>query len=213
MAFNYIHDPQEIENQSFRIIRELTDISGLSEAEQQVVMRLVHTCGEPEVRNDIHFSANACTAGLAALKNNVPVLCDVEMVRHGIARRFIGGEIFCHLLAAGVAERAKATSETRSMAALEEWRPHLSGSIVVIGNAPTALFRLLEMVQAGAEKPALVIGMPVGFVGAAESKEALMQHAAHLGLEYICVSGRRGGSALAAAAINALARINHGVTF
>lgn len=211
--FDYIHDPQEIEEKSFRIIRELTDLTGLSELEQQVVMRLVHTCGEPEVRSDIHFSGNACEAGLSALKSKAPVLCDVEMVRHGIAKRFVSGEIYCHLLASGVAERAKANGETRSMAALEEWHPHLNGSIVVIGNAPTALFRLLEMVQAGADKPALVIGMPVGFVGAAESKEALMQHATDLNLEYICVSGRRGGSALAAAAINALARIDHGIVF
>ncbi|GGM02112.1 precorrin-8X methylmutase [Pseudomonas asuensis] len=211
MPFDYQHDPEAIERQSFEQIRALTDLSGLDADQTQIAMRLVHTCGEPEIVQALHFSERAVETGLAAVSAEAPVLCDVEMVKHGLTRRMFGDRPLCFLNDPRVPALAKAAGETRSMAALELWEPHLSGSIVVIGNAPTALFRLLERLEAGAPKPALVIGMPVGFIGAAESKEALMEHGQALGIEWMALSGRRGGSALAAATLNALARVQRGI--
>jgi len=211
MPFDYLHDPEEIERLSFERIRALSDLQRFDAEQTQVAMRLVHTCGEPTVVEDLHFSANATTAGLTALMRNAPLLCDVEMVRHGLTKRFLGEQALCFLNDARVPTLAKARGETRSMAALELWHEHLAGSVVVIGNAPTALFRLLEMLEAGAPRPALVVGMPVGFIGAAESKQALIEHGQTLGVEWIALSGRRGGSALAAATVNALARLQRGM--
>ncbi|TWI50985.1 precorrin-8X methylmutase [Pseudomonas duriflava] len=211
MPFEYQHDPEAIERQSFEQIKQLTDLSRFDADQAQIAMRLVHTCGEPEIVEALHFSQQAVQAGLNAVTGKAPILCDVEMVKHGLTRRMFGERPLCFLNDARVPPLASSLGETRSMAAVEFWTPHLEGSIVVIGNAPTTLFRLLERLEAGAPKPALVIGMPVGFIGAAESKDALMQHGSALGIEWIALSGRRGGSALAAATLNALARIQQGI--
>ena len=206
MKFDYIHSPTLIEEESFRQIRTLTNLDGLSKEAQQVVMRVVHSVGFPSIASQVHFSDNACQAGMAALASGGNILCDVEMVKQGITKRMIKVEPLCFLNAEGVAARAKALGETRTMAALQSWLPYLAGSIVVIGNAPTALFRLLEMIDQGAPKPALIIAMPVGFVGAAESKQALWDTHQLLGIECITLLGREGGSAVSSASCNALLR-------
>jgi precorrin-8X/cobalt-precorrin-8 methylmutase len=206
MPFDYIISPQTIEQESFRQIRELSNLDGLSREQQQVVMRIVHSVGIPEVAEQVHFSANACENGLAALAANAPILCDVEMVKQGVTKRMIQQPPLCYLNDPRTVERAKETGETRSMAALQFWQEELKGSVVIIGNAPTALFRLLEMIEQGAPKPALIIGMPVGFVGAAESKQALWDVHEQLGVECITVLGRMGGSAVSSATCNALLR-------
>ncbi|WP_028302012.1 precorrin-8X methylmutase [Oceanospirillum beijerinckii] len=210
MPFDYVIDPVAIEQDSFRQIRQLTNLDGLTQPEQQVVMRVVHSTGMPEVAAQVRFSDNACESGLKALADHAPVLCDVEMVKQGITKRMIQQEPLCFLNHKDTQQIAKERGETRSMAALELWRPHLAGSVVVIGNAPTALFRLLEMIEQGADKPAVIIGMPVGFVGAAESKEALWQVHQNLGIECITLLGRQGGSAVSSATCNALLRCNRG---
>lgn len=210
MPFDYIISPQAIEQESFRQIRELTALDGLSLEQQQVVMRIVHSVGIPEVAELVRFSPNACESGLAALSANAAILCDVEMVKQGVTKRMIQQAPLCFLNDPRTAERAKATGETRSMAALQLWQDDLEGSVVIIGNAPTALFRLLEMIEQGARKPALIIGMPVGFVGAAESKQALWDVHETLGIECITLLGRQGGSAVSAATCNALLRCLHG---
>jgi precorrin-8X/cobalt-precorrin-8 methylmutase len=210
VSFEYVINPQAIEQESFRQIRELTDLSGLSPEQQQVVMRVVHSVGMPEVAQYVKFSANACASGMLALEAACPILCDVEMVKQGITKRMIKQEPLCYLNDPRTLQLAKASSETRSMAALALWKPQLAGSVVVIGNAPTALFRLLEMIEKGADKPALIIGMPVGFVGAAESKQALWDCHRQLGIECITLLGRQGGSAVASASCNALLRCNRG---
>ncbi len=209
-TFSYEADPVAIEQESFRQIRQLTDLSPFSADEQQVVMRLVHSIGDPAIADAVRFSANATAAGLEALAADAPILCDVEMVRHGLTKRMLASQPLCFLNDPQVPPLAKAAGETRTMAALQLWREHLAGSVVIIGNAPTALFRLLEMIQAGASKPALIIGMPVGFVGAAESKQALWEVHQQLGIECITLLGRAGGSALSASACNALLRIIRG---
>lgn len=210
MTFDYIADPSTIEAQSFRQIRALTELSGLSPEQQQVAMRVVHSAGMPEVAANLRFSAGACDLGMQALQADCPILCDVEMVKQGITKRMIDRAPLCYLNDPRTQSRAMATGETRSMAALHLWTSTLGGSLVVIGNAPTALFRLLEMIDAGAAKPALIIAMPVGFVGAAESKQALWDCHQSLGIECITLLGRQGGSALTAASCNALLRCNRG---
>ena len=207
---DYETDPLAIERESFRQIRELTDLADFSEAEQQVAMRVVHSLGLPEVATALRFSEAACDAGMAALARECPILCDVEMVRHGVTRRMRDSSPLCFLNDERVAALAKERGETRSMAAIELWRPQLEGSLVLIGNAPTALFRLLEMLEQGAPKPALIVGMPVGFVGAAESKQLLWDSHRALGIECITLLGRQGGSAVTAASCNALLRCNRG---
>ena len=206
----YENNPQAIESDSFRQIRELTDLSGLSQDQQQVVMRVVHSLGLPDVAQQVRFSANATQAGREALASHCAILCDVEMVKQGVTKRMINREPLCFLNDSRTAELAKSKGETRSMAALSLWQDDLAGSVVLIGNAPTALFRLLEMIEQGAPKPALIIGMPVGFVGAAESKDALWQAHKILGIECITLLGRMGGSAVTSASCNALLRCNLG---
>lgn len=208
--YSYSKDPVAIETESFRQIRELTDLTDFDEQQSQIAMRLVHTCGDTDIVQHLRLNQNAVSQGLQALQNSAPILCDVEMVRHGLTRRYIKNPTHCFLNSEGISERAKSIGETRTMVALEHWRPLLEGSIVIIGNAPTALFRLLEMLSAGDGKPALIIGMPVGFVGARESKQALWEAQAWMDVPCITLLGQRGGSALAVAAINALARINIG---
>ncbi|WP_426416908.1 precorrin-8X methylmutase [Aestuariirhabdus sp. LZHN29] len=205
--YDYLKDPVAIERESFRQIRELTDLSAYSDDEAQVAMRLVHTCGDPGVVEQLRLSPNAIEKGLQALAADAPILCDVEMVRHGLTRRYIDNPTHCFLNLDGIGERAKALGETRTMAALEHWPRLMEGAIIVIGNAPTALFRLLEMLAKGEVKPALIIAMPVGFVGAQESKQALWDAQQWLDVSTITLLGRRGGSALAVATLNALARI------
>lgn len=210
MSFSYEINPQAIEKESFRQIRELTKLSEFSLDEQQVVMRIVHSMGLPDVSEAVRFSQNACQSGRIALANNCAILCDVEMVKQGITKRMIEKEPLCFLNDIRTPILAKTRGETRSMAALTLWEEALGGSVVVIGNAPTALFRLLEMIQQGAPKPALIIGMPVGFVGAAESKEALWERHRELDIECITLLGRWGGSAVTSATCNALLRCNIG---
>ncbi|GLQ29947.1 precorrin-8X methylmutase [Litoribrevibacter albus] len=210
MNFDYQMNPQKIESESFRQIRELTTLDHFSKDQQQVVMRIVHSLGLPHLAEQVRFSENACEAGREALANDCPILCDVEMVKQGITKRMITKAPLCFLNDPSVAEIAKSNGETRTMAALELWRDQLKDSVVIIGNAPTALFRLLEMIDQGADKPALIIGMPVGFVGAAESKQALWDHHQQLGIECITLLGREGGSAVSSATCNALLRCNRG---
>lgn len=210
MPFDYEINPQAIERQSFEQIRTLTDLTQFDRDQQQVVMRIVHSLGMPELAEKVLFSENACERGRSALNQDCPILCDVEMVKQGVTKRMIDREPLCYLNDEANAKRAKETGETRSMAALASWEPIMKDSVVLIGNAPTALFRLLEMLENGADKPALIIGMPVGFVGAAESKAALWHVHQDLGIECITLAGRQGGSAVTAAACNALLRCNIG---
>jgi len=209
VLYDFEADPASIEQNSFKQIRELTNLDGLTREQQQVVMRIVHSVGLPEIASQVRFSAQACEKARAALQNNNPILCDAEMVKQGITKRMIKNLPLCFLNHERVPQLAKNSGETRSMAALQLWPEHLKDSIVVIGNAPTALFRLLEMIEQGAPKPAVIIGMPVGFVGAAESKQALWDNHKSLGVECITLLGRQGGSAVSAASCNALLRCNH----
>ncbi len=201
----WVRDPAEIYRQSFALIRAETDLSGLPEDLVDVAIRLVHACGMSDIVADLAFSSGAGTWGRQALAAGATVLVDAEMVAHGIIRRFFSSpaqRVLCTLNDPRTEAIAAAKATTRSAAAVELWEPHLAGAIVAIGNAPTALFRLLEILRAGAPRPALVLGFPVGFVGAAESKEALRT----AGVPFLTLRGRRGGSALAAAAVNALGR-------
>lgn len=202
---DYIRDPAEIYRLSWERVRKASDLSGIPADLRPLAERLVHTAGDPAIAADLAFSKGAGRAGRKALAGGAPVLCDVEMVAQGVTRSRLpaGNQIICFLNAAGVKDRAAAAGITRAMAAVDLWLPRLEGAVVAIGNAPTALFRLLELLRDGAPKPALILGFPVGFVGAAESKEALIRFAG--GVPYVTLQGRRGGSAMAAAAVNALA--------
>ena len=210
MSFDYISNPQTIEQESFRQIRSLVALEHLNQEQQQVVMRIVHSCGLPEIAKRIRFSQHACSAGIKALKNHARILCDVEMVKQGITKRLIDTEPLCFLNDPRLSQMTTAPTQTRSMAALELMKVHFTGSVVLIANAPTALFRLLELLEQGADKPALVIGIPVGFVGATESKQALWDRHEALGIECMTLLGREGGSAITASACNALLRCLHG---
>ena len=210
MSFEYQPNPYAIEQDSFRQIRQLTDLSGLSDDAQQVVMRVVHSVGDPLVAQHMRISTNACAAGRKALDNHQTILCDVEMVKQGITKRMVQNPPLCYLNHEDTTAIAQLRGETRSMAALDLWGDQLAASVVVIGNAPTALFRLLEMIKAGVPKPALIVGIPVGFVGAAESKQALWDIHEELGIECITLLGRQGGSAAASSVVNALLRCNIG---
>jgi len=201
---DYIRDGAEIYRRSFAIIRAEADLSRFSEAEARVVVRMIHACGLVELADDVEMSPDFEPAARAALLGGRPILCDAEMVAHGVTRARLpaNNPVVCTLRDPQTPALAQALGNTRSAAALALWGEHLAGSVVAIGNAPTALFRLLEMIDAGAPRPAAVIGLPVGFVGAAESKAAL---AARGDLPFLVVRGRKGGSAMAAAAVNALA--------
>lgn len=202
---DYIRDGQEIYRQSFATIRAEADLSAVPADMEKLAVRIIHACGMVDIVSDLRFSEGAGAAGRAALQAGAPILCDARMVAEGITRPRLpaNNEVVCTLHQSDVPELARSLGNTRSAAALEHWRAQLAGSVVVIGNAPTALFYLLEMLDAGAPKPALIIGMPVGFIGAAESKDALA--ADSRGVPYVIVRGRRGGSAMAVAAVNALA--------
>ena len=213
MRFEYEKNPSTIESESFKQIRTLTDLNQFSKDEAQVAMRLVHTCGDPAVAQQVFFSDHAIRAGLEALSHQQPILCDVEMVKHGLTKRMLHTQPQCFLNDDDIPELAKQQGGTRTMAALSKWPAHLAHSIVLIGNAPTALFRLLEMLDQGAPKPSLVIGIPVGFIGASEAKAAMIQHHKTLGFECISVQGRQGGSALTAGTFNTLLRLQQGLYF
>ena len=204
MTYDYIRDGAAIYAQSFATIRAESDLARFSPAESKIAVRVIHACGMVEVAADIRFHPAFAGAGRAALLEGAPILCDAKMVAHGItkARLPAGNEIVCALDAPGVPELARRIGNTRSAAALDLWADRMGGAVVVIGNAPTALFHLLELLDAGAPHPAAIIGVPVGFVGAAESKAAL---AADGRVPFLVVDGRKGGSAMAVAAVNALA--------
>jgi len=199
----YVKDGAEIYRRSFATIRAEADLSGLPDDVARVAVRMIHSCGMVDLVQDLAWSAAVVAAGRAALRAGAPVLCDAAMVAAGVTRRRLpaGNEVVCTLGDPRVPELARELGTTRSAAALELWRGRLDGALVAVGNAPTALFRLLELVAEGAGRPAAVLGIPVGFIGAAESKRAL----AATDLEHLVVHGRRGGSAMTAAAINAIA--------
>ena len=201
---DYIRDGAAIYRRSFAIIRAEARLARFTPQEERVAVRIVHACGMVDVADDIAFSSDGARAGIAAMAAGAPVLCDASMVADGVTRARLShaNEVICTLRDKRVVELAARLATTRSAAALELWRERMGGAVIAIGNAPTALFRLLEMIDAGAPRPALIVGIPVGFVGAIESKAAL---AARADLDYIVVHGRRGGSAMAAAAVNALA--------
>src|SRR6476620_3819875 len=203
---DYVRDAARIYEQSFAVIRAEADLSGFSSDEAEIVVRMVHACGYVEITRRILFGNGLVDAARAALARGAPILCDSEMVAHGVTRARLPAknDVVCTLHDPRVAALAEKLGTTRSAAALELWRDRLGGAVVAIGNAPTALFRLLEMLSAGAPKPAAVLGMPVGFVGAAESKDALA--ADPRGGPFLTVRGRMGGSAMTAAAVNALAK-------
>jgi precorrin-8X/cobalt-precorrin-8 methylmutase len=201
--FDYVRDGAEIYRQSFAVIRAEADLTRFTADVARVVVRMIHSCGMTDLPADVGYSDGVIKAARAALLGGAPVLCDAQMVASGITRRRLpaGNEVVCTLNDPAVPSLAQRLGTTRSAAALDLWRSRLAGAVVAIGNAPTALFRLLELVDAGAGRPAAVLGIPVGFVGAAESKAALAQS----GLEYLVVHGRRGGSAMTVAAVNAIA--------
>lgn len=203
-ALDYVRDGSEIYRRSFAIIRAEANLSGLSAIEERLAVRVIHACGMVEVAQDIVFSPGFGDAAAAALSNGAPIFCDANMVASGITRARLpaNNDVICTLRDAGVPALAAKIGNTRTAAAMELWRDRMAGAVVVFGNAPTALFHLLEMLDTGAPKPAAVIGMPVGFVGAAESKEAVLADGR---IPCVIVRGRKGGSAMAAAAVNALA--------
>jgi precorrin-8X/cobalt-precorrin-8 methylmutase len=202
----YLRDGAVIYERSFAIIRAEADLSRFSAEEAEIAVRMIHACGAVEAAQHIVFGENLVAAARGALAAGAPVLCDAEMVAHGITRARLPArnDVICTLNDPRVPDLAKRLDTTRSAAALDLWRDRLVGAVVAIGNAPTALFRLLDLIDAGAPKPAAILGVPVGFVGAAESKDALA--ADPRGVPFLIVRGRIGGSAMTAAAVNALAR-------
>jgi precorrin-8X/cobalt-precorrin-8 methylmutase len=201
---NYIRDGGEIYRRSFEIIRAEADLARFQGRAEKVAVRMIHACGMTELAADIDMSPDFGERAADALLAGAPILCDANMVAFGVTRSRLpaNNKVLCMLTDPQTQELAAALGTTRSAAAMELWRPHLAGALAVIGNAPTSVFRLLEMLDQGAPRPAAIIGIPVGFVGAAESKEAL---AVDGRVPYLIVRGRKGGSAMAAAAVNALA--------
>ncbi|MER8545957.1 precorrin-8X methylmutase [Mesorhizobium sp. M0601] len=205
-AYDYIHDGTAIYERSFAIIRAEADLSRFSEAEAEIAIRMIHACGQVDAARHFVFSSDFVAAARTALGAGAPIFCDAQMVSHGVTRARLpaGNEVICTLRDPRTADIARKIGNTRSAAAIDLWGERMAGSVVAIGNAPTALFYLLEKLRDGAPKPAAIIGMPVGFVGAAESKDALAENS--YGVPYAIVRGRLGGSAMTAAALNALAR-------
>lgn len=204
----YIKNGEEIYRKSFAIIRAETNWKNLPDDLAHVAVRLIHSCGMTDITEDLEASPDAVKIGRNALAGGAAILCDSQMVANGITKARLPKDnpIICTLNYPEVTELARQINNTRSAAALELWRPHLAGAVVAIGNAPTALFRLLELLDQNVDKPALILGFPVGFVGAAESKIELATNSR--GVPFITLHGRRGGSAIAAAAVNALAKEN-----
>jgi precorrin-8X/cobalt-precorrin-8 methylmutase len=205
MKTGYERDGAAIYRESFATIRREADLSGMPPALERVAVRMIHACGMTDLVDDLAWSPGFAERAEAALAAGAPVLCDSSMVAAGITRKRLpaDNDVLCTLRDPRTPELAQRLGTTRTAASVELWRDRLDGALVAVGNAPTALFHLLEIVAAGAPRPAAVIGVPVGFVGAAESKAALAGH--RLGLEFLTVHGRRGGSAIASAAVNALA--------
>ncbi|MBV6756905.1 precorrin-8X methylmutase [Rhodococcus opacus] len=201
----YIRDGAEIYRQSFATIRAEADLSAFPEDVSQAVVRMIHASGQVDLVDDVAFTPGVVKAARAALANGAPILCDAQMVAAGVTRKRLpaDNEVICTLRDPRVPVLAEQIGNTRSAAALELWADKLDGAVVAIGNAPTALFYLLDMIESGAPRPAAIVGGPVGFIGAAESKEALIEHPS--GVDYLVVRGRRGGSAITAAALNAIA--------
>ncbi|AMW28817.1 MULTISPECIES: precorrin-8X methylmutase [Arthrospira] len=205
---DYLRDGNQIYQKSFGIIRDETDFKGLSDDLSHVAVRLIHACGMTDIVGDLNASEDAVKAGREALQEGKPIFCDAMMVARGITKKRLpkNNPIICTLNHPDVPDIARQINNTRSAAALELWGDNLQGAVVAIGNAPTALFHLLEMLDDGLVKPALILGFPVGFVGAAESKLELASNSR--GIPFMTLHGRRGGSAIAAAAVNALAKEN-----
>ena len=205
---DYIRDGNEIYQKSFATIRAEANLSILPPDLEVVAVRLIHACGMTDIVKDLAYSEDVVKIGRAALKNGANILCDAQMVANGVTRKRLpaNNPVICTLNEPEVANLAKDIGNTRSAAAMELWRSHIEGSIVAIGNAPTALFHLLEMLDQGLPRPAVILGFPVGFVGAIESKAALAENSR--GVPCLTIHGRRGGSAMAAAALNALAMEN-----
>ena len=203
-AYDYIRDGAAIYRKSFGIIRAEADLGRFDPYEERVAVRIIHACGMVEAAADIVFSPGAVAAAKTALAAGAPILCDARMVADGITRKRLPADnaVICTLNDPRVPDLAQQLGTTRTAAAVELWRDRLAGAVVAIGNAPTALFHLLELIDRGGPRPAAIIGMPVGFVGAAESKEALLADGR---VPALVVRGRKGGSAMAAAAVNALA--------
>ncbi|MBA8963407.1 precorrin-8X methylmutase [Rhodococcus opacus] len=201
----YIRDGAEIYRQSFATIRAEADLSAFPQDVSQAVVRMIHASGQVDLVDDVAFTPGVVKAARAALAGGAPILCDAQMVAAGVTRKRLpaDNEVLCTLRDPRVPVLAEQIGNTRSAAALELWGSKLDGAVVAIGNAPTALFYLLDMIESGAPRPAAIVGGPVGFIGAAESKEALIEHPS--GLDYLVVRGRRGGSAITAAALNAIA--------
>ena len=201
----YKTDPQAIYAESFETVRREARLERFQANMHPLITRVIHACGMVEVADRLAWSRGAALAGQAALQNGAPILCDCEMVGAGIIRRYLPAQndVIVTLNDPSVPDRVKEIGNTRSAAAVELWAPHLEGAVVAIGNAPTALFHLLELMDQGAPKPAVILGFPVGFVGAAESKAELATNPR--GAEFVALRGRRGGSAMASAAVNALA--------
>jgi precorrin-8X/cobalt-precorrin-8 methylmutase len=205
-GIDYVREPAAIYRRSFDIIRTEADLSGFTDEEAEVAVRMIHACGLVEAAQQIVFGPGLVPAARAALARGAPIICDAEMVAHGITRSRLSAnnQVICRLHDARVPDLAQKLGTTRSAAAFELCAEQFGGALVVIGNAPTALFHLLELLDRGVEKPAAILGVPVGFVGAAESKQELAANPR--GVRFMIVRGRMGGSAMAAAAVNALAR-------
>ncbi|MGW5111904.1 precorrin-8X methylmutase [Nocardia sp. NPDC004123] len=201
---SYLKDGAEIYRRSFATIRAEADLTRFPADVSQVVVRMIHACGQVDLSGDVEFSTDVVAKARAALQGGAPILCDAKMVASGVTRKRLpaGNDVLCLLDDPRVPELAARMDNTRSAAALELWSDRLDGAVVAVGNAPTALFHLLDMLDAGAPRPAAVLGIPVGFIGAAESKQALAEYG---GVEFLTVRGRRGGSAITAAALNAIA--------
>jgi precorrin-8X/cobalt-precorrin-8 methylmutase len=204
-VIDYVRDGAEIYRRSFATIRAEADLAGLPPDLEPVAVRMIHSCGMVDLVRDLAYAVDVVGKARAALRAGAPILCDAAMVASGVTRRRLpaANEIICTLADPRVPALATALGTTRSAAALDLWGDRLAGAVVAIGNAPTALFRLLELIDDGAPRPTAILGLPVGFVGAAESKLALATHPA--GIPYLVVHGRRGGSAMAVAAVNAIA--------
>jgi precorrin-8X/cobalt-precorrin-8 methylmutase len=203
MASDYVRDGAEIYRRSFATIRAEADLARFPDDVSRVVVRMIHACGMVDLAGDVAYSPDVVAKARAALDAGAPILCDAQMVASGITRSRLpaGNDVVCTLNDSRVPDVAARIGNTRSAAAIDLWLDRLGGSVVAIGNAPTTLFRLLDLIADGAPRPAAVIGAPVGFIGAAESKQALVES----GLEHLVVHGRRGGSAIAVAAVNAIA--------
>ena len=202
----YLRGPELIYQQSFSAIRKEADLSHFPQDIANIVVRMIHSCGMTDITQNIVYTTSAASAGKDALMQGAPVLCDSRMVCEGVIRAKLpaGNEVLCWNNCPESVVLAKKLGTTRSASAVELWRPKLAGAVVAVGNAPTTLFRLLEILEEGVEPPAVIFGLPVGFVGAAESKELLVKQCKEESVQFLTLNGRRGGSAMAAAAVNSL---------